>query len=192
MSENLIIEEIKSGNREELAKVYRAYRSEFIAWITSHYSCSREDAREVYQVSILILYENILSNKLKQLNGSIKTYLFAIGKNKFLEFKKADKRLNREVDAGDYGIDEITNLEQVEKEQSLVLMERSLSKLGDPCKSLLELYYFHNKSMEEIAGEMNYKNRATAKNLKCKCMARLREIFNNEKNKTNSKGGIRK
>lgn len=180
MEEAVIIEEIKNGNNNQLAMIYREYRSEFIAWITTNYSCSRDEARDVYQVSILTLHENILNNKLQQFQSSIKTYLFAIGKNKFLEFKKSDAQISRDTDIATIDLEEVSTWEYEEKELKLQVTEKSLEKLGDPCKSLLELYYFHGMSMDKIAGRLSYKNRATAKNLKCKCLARLRKIFTEE------------
>ncbi len=180
MNEEVIIEEIKNGNNNQLAMIYREYRSEFIAWITTNYSCSRDEARDVYQVSILALHENILNNKLKHVQSSIKTYLFAIGKNKFLEFRKSDARISRAMDASTIDLEEVSTWDYEEKEQKLEVTEKSLKKLGDPCRSLLELYYFHGMSMDEIAGRLSYKNRATAKNIKCKCLVRLRKIFTDE------------
>ena len=62
----------------------------------------------------------------------------------------------------------------------LQLVSKGLEKLGEPCKTLLELYYFHDMSMDQIAENLDYKNRATAKNLKYKCLNRLRNIFKKE------------
>ena len=183
MDEAVVIEEIKKGDNSQLAMIYREYRSEFIAWITSNYSCSRDDARDVYQVSILALHENILNNKLQEFRSSIKTYLFAIGKNKFLEFRKNESRNTRDVDSAVIDLEEVSSWEYEEKELKLQVTESSLKQLGDPCKSLLELYYFHGMSMDEISEKLNYKNRDTTKNLKFKCLARLRRIFVEEMDK---------
>lgn len=181
----MVIEEIKKGDNNQLAMIYREYRSEFIAWITSNYSCSRDDAKDVYQVSILALHENILNNKLQKLRSSIKTYLFAIGKNKFLEFRKTESRITRDVDPAVIDLEEVSSWEYEEKELKLQVTESSLGQLGDPCKSLLELYYFHGLSMDEISERLNYKNRDTTKNLKFKCLTRLRKIFVQEMDKVN-------
>jgi hypothetical protein len=48
-------------------------------------------------------------------------------------------------------------------------------------------YYYHSMSMEEIADRMNYKNRFTSKNLKYKCINRLRRIYIEELKKQNNK-----
>lgn len=180
MDNKVILENIKNGNRAQLAVIYREYRSEFIAWITSNYQCTRDEAREVYQVSILAFYENVVSEKLQTLSSSIKTYLFAIGKNKFLEYRKKDNRFEYTLDGDGYDIEDVVSWDKQEKEKRLLIAEKCMEKLGDPCKSLLELYYFHNMSMEEIASKLSYKNPSTSKNLKYKCLIRLRKLFEKE------------
>ena len=180
MNEEVIIKKIKDGDRDQLAIIYKAYRSEFIAWICSHFQCSRDDARDVYQVSILILYENIINDRLLQLKSSIKTYLFSIGKNKFLELKKEEARLRGNTDAAEIEIKEVESWELEEREQKLEMVAEGLDELGQPCKTLLELYYYHSMSMDEIAEKLSYKNRATTKNLKYKCLNRMRKLFNDK------------
>lgn len=186
MNEQVIIEEIKNGNQAQFASVYRAYRAEFITWLSSKFECSREEAREIYQVAIMALYENIVNDKLQQLNSSMKTYLFAIGKNKFLEFRKAQNKFSQ-AEPEELELEEVMAWEAEDREEKLKIMEESVEKLGDPCKSLLELYYYHNMSLHEIADKMSYKNPSTAKTLKYKCLGRLRNIFKTEsKNNSNS------
>jgi len=69
------------------------------------------------------------------------------------------------------------------KEADLQMVERCLQLLGDPCKTLLELYYYKRLSMAQITSSMDYKNVDTTKNLKYKCIKRLRRLFEEEINK---------
>ena len=57
------------------------------------------------------------------------------------------------------------------------MMEKALSGLGEPCKSLLEAFYMEKKNMQEIATEFGYTNAENAKNQKYKCLMRLKKIF---------------
>jgi len=66
------------------------------------------------------------------------------------------------------------------EENNLELISQCFNRLGDPCRSLLDLFYYKKKSMEEIAVELNYKNAETAKNQKYKCMERLRKMVEAE------------
>lgn len=180
MNVQVILEKIKNGDKQELASIYKAYRLEFISWITSNYQCNEEEAKDVYQLSILALYENIINGKLQELSSSLKTYLFAVGKNKVLELRKSDKKYTNEFQEAIFNIPEVEDWENEIKERGIEAAKKCLEKLGDPCKSLLELYYFHGLSMEEISDRLRYKNRDTTKNLKYKCLNRLRKLFKEE------------
>jgi hypothetical protein len=56
-------------------------------------------------------------------------------------------------------------------------MEKGLSSLGEPCKSLLESYYLQKRSMSEIAAAFGYTNADNAKTQKYKCLMRLKRFF---------------
>ena len=57
------------------------------------------------------------------------------------------------------------------------LMENAMSKLGEPCKSLLDAYYTQKKNMQDIATEFGYTNADNAKTQKYKCLMRLKKLF---------------
>jgi RNA polymerase sigma factor (sigma-70 family) len=177
MNGSSIIETIRNGDKRPLAEVYSAFRSEFMNWISAHYTCTREEAQDIYQASIITLYENIHSEKLLHLNGTIKTYLFAIGKNKAMELRRHEKKINTHSDVEEIELEDIKDWEKDKRERDLVLVERSLKKLGEPCKTMLELYYLHGMGLEELAKHLNYRNANTIKNLKCRCLAKLRELM---------------
>lgn len=56
------------------------------------------------------------------------------------------------------------------------IIESLYRESREPCRSLLFAFYVQNKSMEELAEEMNYKNADTVKNVKYKCLQRLRKL----------------
>ncbi len=178
MEDRKIINQLKTGNDDALSAIYQSYRSEFISWLINRYQCDMEQARDHYQFAVLKFYENVLSGKLTDLNSSIKTYLFAIGKNKALESRKVANRYTEEPLHGLRAED--SSDEMMVKEQKMVMIENCLKKLGDPCESLLKQFYYHKKSMDELAEIFQYNNRDTAKNLKFKCLQRLRKLVNEE------------
>lgn len=179
-SKKVVLESIRNGDKTQLEALYKAHKLEFINWVSAKYGCSSEDAKDAFQFAIITLFENLRANRITQLNSSIKTYLFAVGKHKILEQQKSAIRFTHKIN------EEITEFEDIYQwdndlyEQALHVIEICLEKLGDPCKSLLQLYYYHGLSMEDIAEKMQYKNRLTSKNLKYKCINRLRKMFNEE------------
>ncbi|MGC1243019.1 MAG: sigma-70 family RNA polymerase sigma factor [Chryseosolibacter sp.] len=180
MSDDHIIALIRSGGQPELGMVYEKYRIEFIHWITKEFHCSEDDSKDIYQLTILIFYDNIKSGKLEHLVSSVKTYLFGIGKNVARDNMRKSRRntpINQEKWLKEFLVDEAD--EPVD--ESLFMMARNaLMALGEPCRQLVEMYYYERRSMEEISERLNYKNADTAKNQKCKCMARLRKLFERE------------
>jgi RNA polymerase sigma-70 factor (ECF subfamily) len=175
-----IIQKIRSGGQTELGMIYEEYRKEFLQWITKEYECSSDDSKDIYQLAILIFYDNIKKGKLEHLVSSVKTYLFGIGKNIAKDNRRKEKKftpINQEKWLKEYLIDEP---DQVMDENTFNFAKKALEKLGQPCQRLIELFYYENKSMQEITEAMQYKNPETAKNQKCKCMARLRKLVDQE------------
>ncbi len=177
MSDNELIQRIKVGDKSELVAVYKRYRTEFLNWAVHKYGCTMDEAKDVYQHSILIFYEKITQDKLTFLTSTIKTYLFAIGKNQVLEKIKRNNRFSDsshfETSGNIFDTDELNK----ENEIRLDLVEKCLKELGDPCRALLISYYYEKKSMQEIAELLGYKNTDTTKNQKYKCLKRLKKLF---------------
>jgi DNA-directed RNA polymerase specialized sigma24 family protein len=69
-------------------------------------------------------------------------------------------------------------MEEHEKRQDeFTMMEKAMSGLGEPCKSLLEAFYMQKRSMQDIATGFGYTNAENAKNQKYKCLMRLKKLF---------------
>ena len=89
-----MIERIKSKDSEQgLKEIYTSYRNEFLLWAVRHHSCTMDEAMDVFQQSVIIFYENIVSGKLTEITTQVKTYIFSIGKNKILELLRSKKKL---------------------------------------------------------------------------------------------------
>ncbi len=168
---------IVENENQAISDIYSEHRSSFIGWVKNNSNCDEDTALDIFQVSIVILYENVIKGKVTELEN-VGSYLFRIGKNKLLEhYRIIKKSQHQEIDEnvlltkvlnGDSTND---NVELIEKIMSAV------ASLGHPCKTLLENFYFKNMSLEEIATEMNYKNSDTAKTKKFKCIQRLRKLY---------------
>ena len=177
MSSAQIINLIRQGGQPELGKVYETYRSEFIRWLIKEFHCSEDDSKDIYQITILIFYDNIRSGKLEHMVSSVKTYLFGIGKNVARETIRKSRRnvpINKERWLKNFLVDQT---EEPVDDNLFTLAQNALHELGEPCRQLVEMYYYERKSMEQISEQLHYKNAETAKNQKCKCMARLRKLF---------------
>ncbi len=173
---------IKRNDPRGLTIVYETFRSEFIQWIIKFTRCTREDAQEYYQAAVMIVYDNIHQGKLESLQSSLKTYLFGIGKN--LSWHQQRQEIRKQKAGAEFQLQVHVNEESKEaifaQENSLEVVHRNFIRLGDPCHTLLDMYYYQKKSMDEIAEQLEYKNTDTAKNQKYKCMERLRKMVEQE------------
>lgn len=145
------------------------------------YHCDENDAKDVYQSTIVSFYENVTSGRLTELKSTLKTYLFAIGKYKILELRRKQGRFSAIEDVPDVVEDAID--EPIDPALVSLAMQ-SLDALGEPCKALLQEFYFHHSTMTAIVARLGYKNEDAAKSQKYKCLLRLKKIFRSMYTKT--------
>jgi len=171
------LQKIKEGDEAFLKTLYAQNREAFINWMLRRYHCDEDDAKEAYQRAFSILYFNVKEGKVTELTSSVETYLFGIGKN---VMKRIFRQNSRETVSLDHIIghqtDELNYYEKEEKHHQKELVKQMLDKIGDPCKSVLLMYYFHRYSMESIAQRMGYKTESVAKKKKFLCLKKLKEM----------------
>jgi len=169
-----IIQRLRNGDESVLKEIYTNNRVPFLNWIIQKYGCDMEDAKEIFQLSVVTLYDNVVTGKLETLTSSIKTYLFSIGKNKWLEWNRKQGKIQYQKDS--LLFDHLEEKETPKVKEDLFLqVEQVLKAMGDPCKKLLELVYFNRLSMHDICKQLHYKNEDSAKNAKYKCLQRLKK-----------------
>ncbi len=136
-----------------------------------------EDARDIFQEAMIVLYEKAKSDSF-ELSCQIKTYLYSVCRRLWLKKLQKVQRYNPVIDSIEETIPVEEELEAHEKKnEDFILMELAMDKIGEPCKSLLEAYYFQKKTMPEIAHFFGYTNADNAKTQKYKCLVRLKKIF---------------
>jgi RNA polymerase sigma factor (sigma-70 family) len=135
----------------------------------------QEEAKDIYQEAFIVLYENLQEPDF-ELSCKIKTYLYSICRRLWLKrFSYKTKYQANLVDSEDFlQIDDEGNAQQ--NEILFGVMQDSLHKLGEPCRTILEDYYLNDMNMVQIADKMGYTNADNAKNQKYKCLMRLKKI----------------
>ena len=170
---------INTDEDRALKEVYLKFRESCCSWISNSYQVNSEDAKEIFQASVVILYDNVKTGKLTVLNSNLKSYLFAIAKNQALTAirkKKGHTDVKADLLLSNYLIDD-TNDPRISS-QDVQLVSQQLTVMGDPCRTILQLYYYQNMNLDEITVLMGYKNRSTTKSKKHQCLKRLRERVN--------------
>lgn len=173
-----LIAELKLGNTAGLQEVYEAYRDDFLSWAQARFRCPEQDALDVYQELMLAFYENARKGSIDQLRGKLRTYLFGIGKYMLIQRYKT----MRQVDTLDEVPPDLT-AEQAAIDHQLAwddrreIMWQAIQALGDSCRDLLIMVYYHRIGQDIIAERLGYKNTDVVKSQKVRCMQKLRKHF---------------
>lgn len=189
-------------NEAERQLVARCLRGEAAAWdelFTAHYSAtarfifqisgdfSREDAEEIAQEAFLSVVQHLAGFH----GGSqLQTWIFRIAGNKardFLEKRNAAKRgggqLALSLDAEDpetgLSSDPATPLPApdvvLQNAETATLVTDALARMEAPCREVIELRYFGDRSYEEISAELGLNVKTVSSRLS-KCLDRLEGI----------------
>ncbi|HOZ84289.1 MAG TPA: sigma-70 family RNA polymerase sigma factor [Niabella sp.] len=137
-----------------------------------------DDAKDLFQEAMMVLFEKARSGNF-ELNCQIRTYLYSIARRLWLKKLNQGNRQAADFDDTNETMilvdDDVQEHEQ--KNAAFEMMHSAINNLGEPCKSLLESFYFKNKSMLDIAQDFGYTNAENAKTQKYKCLMRLKKIF---------------
>ena len=168
--------EFKTDENQALKNIYRLYRKECIIFARRKFGLTQEDAIDVFQQAVLILYNNTVSGKLEHLTSDIKSYLFGIIRLKALESKRTTSKTIYPEDLNST-LAAIPESQPEEESDLVTLLKHLLPRLGASCRQLLDLYYYKEMSLQEIAGLADYSGTDSVKTQKYKCMKRLHSMI---------------
>jgi len=138
------------------------------------YSKSREDVLDIFQDAVVALHQGFVTEQTELTQGSVKTYLFAIGKHKLFARLREKQKMHlapendEEMDwQTDFGEQTLTNEQQ--------LLATHFAKLGESCRHILKLFYYRGLSVKEIVELTHYKDENTVKSQKSRCLKSLTE-----------------
>ncbi len=181
MDKSDLLERLKRGDDALLKEIYDSHKLDFLRWAV-RFGIERDAAEDIFQVSVVILYDNAVTEKLTNLSSSLKTYLFSIGKHKCLEHKRAQKNEFQKIEPSMLELFTDSDASESEILYDVDQLAKALAIMGNPCKELLELMYYQKLNQDVISELMGYKDRDTVKSKKYKCIARLKKILENPEN----------
>lgn len=149
--------------------IYKNFYSKINFFIKKN-SGDDDDANDVFQEAIIILYRKLKANDLV-LDCTFETYLYSVCR--FLWLKQLDKRkLEKEKikdnheyneDLYDDGLEKVADLNERYR-----LYQKHFVNLGKDCQKILQLY-FDKVPLKNIAQIMGFKSEKYAKKRKFKC-----------------------
>lgn len=173
--DNNIIQDLKRGDKKVMMTIYNdSYKS--IVRMVIQNSGDEEDAKDVFQDAMVIIYEKIRSDELR-LSSSFSTYLFSICRNLWLqELTKRKKWITKEEYEFNITEEFIDIKEELLENQKQWLKEKlyhdSFLKLKKECQDIIKLSLTKNSALD-IAKKMGFKSEAYARNRKSHCKKAL-------------------
>ncbi len=170
-----LFKRLSAGEESAVLSLYDDYRTEFMHWCMKNYSTDEEGAADLFQDTVIAFYYNIRNGQLDELSSSLKTYLFAIGKNLALKKLRKESRMvvNDEVLELTGAMVDHDFFEDSDKKR---VVAELMKELGEPCRTILKLFYFDKFSMDSIAERLGYKNEHVVKSQKLRCFNNLKKL----------------
>lgn len=175
-NEKTLLLGLARNDREAVEKIYTDNYGLIQSLIINN-NGSVDDARDVFQETMIVLYEKTRSGSL-ELNCQIRTYVYSVARRIWLKKLQQQSRYTGDLNMTESVVAVEEDLEEHQKRDSeFGMMEKAIQSLGEPCRGLLEAFYLQKKNMQEIALEFGYTNSENAKTQKYKCLTRLKKIF---------------
>ena len=130
---------------------------------------------ELLHEAMVIFHRKVVTGSLEPpLHSLLSTYLVGIGKNlcKRRGYKIADEGEESMKHLTDNWIDE-----HEAAEENAALVKNILGQIGEPCKTLLTLFYLKGYSMEAIATNLELPSPGAAKKKKFDCLKAIRQML---------------
>jgi RNA polymerase sigma factor (sigma-70 family) len=159
---------VRNQDDKILNWLYDTYFQTVKKYVLSN-SGSEEDVSDVFQDTIIVLYNQITADNLN-LTTDLKGYFFGIARNVWnAQLRKKQKTVELEIDLP----------EEDTEEQFDPILERIISRVFQklkPDQQLVLNLFSEGNSYEEIATKMNLKNEIYARRKKYLCKEALLEL----------------
>ena len=174
MTQDQIIQQIQSGNREKAFKELYNYFPKVEALILKS-GGSKNNASDIFQEALILLFRKLQKCDFV-LTSSLETYLYSVCRFMCYDQNRANaKQTDWNVNLEESEQDEIASIFQ--EEEKYKLAETALQTLGEKCLEILKMFYHQGVKMAEIAKKMKLSSAKIAKNQKYKCLERAKKKF---------------
>jgi len=179
-----LINGLLNNDRRCIEKIYKDNFGQIRAYVLNN-NGDVDEAKDIFQEALVLLLEKVRSGSF-QLSSKLTTYIYSICRNIWL--KRLSRNRGKEISASDvlHENEDLTEDDSdilEEKNLQFAVMDEALSKLGEPCKTLLESFYVKKMDMKSITEMFGYTNADNAKTQKYKCLMRLKKLFFDRYNK---------
>lgn len=174
-SDKQFIQRIQENDRTVMGEIYIKYERQVFNYIKNH-GGDDFDAEDMLQESIIVFWQNVNNGKF-DLSAKLGTYLVAVAKNKWrAQLRKRNKLSGPEITVNTIDPNE-DPLEFVLSYENEKLVQTAFEMIHPICKKLLTLFYFEERSLEEITKILKFSNTNVTKSKKYQCKKSLETVL---------------
>ena len=174
-----IIEGIRNRDNRILTIIYKEIFPVVRYYVMSN-GGSQDDAKDVFQESIIVAFRQISNNSFKLKTG-FEAYLYGVSRLVWLKMLRNRSIHDRNiVKIEEPGVDYHPTETIIEEDLEMRLFRKYFLKLGEECQKVLQMIS-EGISYEEIAREMGYKSEKIVRNKKYKCKEALIKMIRADK-----------
>lgn len=165
---------------EALESLYTDYREAFFRWAGRRFQAPRQDFEDAWQEAVFAFYEQVAARKLTAMRYSVRTWLFAVGSRRLLNYHRKTRRIfwKDEIDDAlvkDPVFQSFPEEEpQAEERASLIA---AIQEVSPQCGELLKQRFFLEKSIPEMQAALGYQSTNALSVSLSRCLKRLKEII---------------
>jgi len=162
----------EEGSNTVISVLYDRTYSKIKAHILRN-SGSVDDANDVFQDAMVILFQHVRDGKYKE-EYDIDAFMFTICKNLWVKQAVKNKKVQALDGQENYLSDStLSVLDVIESDDRKELLKNLLKSLGKNCQKILSLSIYYKLSMKEIAVKLNMANEDVVKATNYRCKQKL-------------------
>lgn len=178
LTDKQIVESLQGESYTQHDEAFRAMYQQFFAGVEAFIignSGSSADAEDTFQDALVAVFNNLRSGNF-QLQSSLKTYVFSISRNLWLnKLRRQGRMVNITTEHEQIEIPE-NQMNVLEKGERSEIIANLIEKMGEECRQLLLYFYFDRFRMKRIMELMGFSSEQVTKNKKSRCMKKLRAM----------------
>jgi RNA polymerase sigma factor (sigma-70 family) len=176
--QRVLYQSLRAGQDSAFEHLYKLLYHRIAGYVFAS-GGSREETKTVVHESIITLVFNLHYGTYEwREETELLTYVTTIARNKWSEMRR---QTTRQVSLEVIGAAQTaenpyqTAADEQDFEQRRLALEQHVARLGEKCRRCIELFYFQQKSMHEIAALLGWASDDVAKKEKYRCLQKLRQ-----------------
>lgn len=163
-----LVNRLRKGDESLYEKVFLQHFESCLEFVQKKYNASYRDAYDASMDAMLLFCKRLKEGKIQY--GNLRFLFTQMAGQIYLKWVKKESQIEAFTD-----IDIIDEPQRFD-EETLGVLEKAFSKLGENCSELLKAFYFNEQSLKLIA-EKRRQSAAAIRKQKQRCIEQLRQIF---------------